>query len=96
MRKKPNDAHAVERFYRAMHTEPFNTQMAAIEWLGKRFVRDKDRRMLATAVSTDEMRTAPLRVAIGLRRRLKARALNRVIRWTLQLQALLDRELDTQ
>lgn len=91
-----NDVRAVRRFYRAMETEPFNTQMAAIEWLGKRFVRDKDRRMLATATATDETRAAPFRVMISTRRRLKARILNRVIRWTLHLQALLDRELDRQ
>jgi hypothetical protein len=52
--------------------------------------------MLATATTTDEERAAPFRVVIGVRRRVKARFLNRVIRWTLRLQAALDRELDRQ
>lgn len=76
------DVRAVERFIRVMEGETFERQMAALEWCGRYFVREKERRMaaLAAAVSTGPTVALETAAVLTARRRVTAWALDRVIR----------------
>jgi hypothetical protein len=98
------DVRAVERFVRVMEGETFERQMAAVEWCGRHFVREKERRMaaLSAAVSTGPAVALETAAILTARRRMTAWALDRVIRvgvrmnrGILRAQTALERVLDS-